>query len=57
MKNYQEMYFHMMRETEKAIRILIKAQQECEEAYLSFSDNEVCIRVLPQEEKSSKEHD
>lgn len=32
---YKEMYLHLMRETEKAIRILIAAQQECEERYLN----------------------
>ncbi len=34
MPDYQEMYLHLMRETEKAIRILIAAQRECEELYL-----------------------
>ena len=34
MPDYREMYLHMMRETEKAIRILIEAQQECERQYL-----------------------
>ena len=56
MKNYQELYFHMMQETEKALRLLIKAQQECEEAYLSFADKEACIQMLSQDEKSSEEH-
>ena len=34
MPDYKEMYLHLMRETEKAIRILIEAQQVCEELYL-----------------------
>lgn len=34
MADYREMYLHLMRETEKAIRILIQAQQDCEELYL-----------------------
>ena len=34
MPNYKEMYLHLMRETEKALRILIEAQQTCEELYL-----------------------
>lgn len=34
MADYQEMYLHLMRETEKAIRILIAAQRDCEELYL-----------------------
>ena len=33
--DYKEMYLTMMRASEKAIRILIKAQQECEELYLN----------------------
>ena len=33
--NYKEMYLTMMRASEKAIRILIKAQQTCEEMYLN----------------------
>ena len=40
------MYFHLMRETEKALQILIRAQQECEEAYLSFSQKESEIQLL-----------
>ncbi len=35
MTDYKEMYLKMVRETEKAIRILIAAQQACEELYLS----------------------
>ena len=35
MPDYKEMYLHLMRETEKACRILIKAQQDCKEPYLS----------------------
>ena len=34
MPDYKEMYLTMMRATEKAIRILIEAQQQCEELYL-----------------------
>ena len=37
MPDYKEMYLHLMRETEKAIRILVKAQQDCEELYLRES--------------------
>ena len=32
--DYAEMYQRMMRATEKALRILIEAQQECEELYV-----------------------
>jgi hypothetical protein len=33
--DYKEMYLTMMRASEKAIRILIEAQQTCEELYLN----------------------
>ena len=39
-ETYKEMYLHLMRETEKAIRILIAAQQECEERYLNAASEE-----------------
>ena len=45
MPDYQEMYLHLMRETEKALRILVKAQQDCEELYLRESGP--ALRVLP----------
>ena len=45
MPDYQEMYLHLMRETEKAIRILVKAQQDCEELYLR--EDSPALRVLP----------
>lgn len=48
MIDYKEMYFHLMRDTEKAIQILIKAQQDCEEMYLSAS--ELKLTVLSKEE-------
>lgn len=34
MADYQEMYLHLMRQTEQAVRILIAAQRDCEELYL-----------------------
>ena len=34
MADYKEMYLTMVRESEKAIRILIAAQRKCEERYL-----------------------
>lgn len=38
--DYKEMYFKMLRASEEAMRILIKAQQECEELYLSGDEPE-----------------
>ena len=43
MPDYKEMYLHLMRETEKATRILIKAQQDCEEMYLSAPEPELTV--------------
>ena len=45
MPDYKEMYLHLMRETEKTIRILEKAQQDCEELYVG--DEGPVLRVLP----------
>lgn len=47
MPNDQEMYLHLMRETEKAIRILTQAQQDCEELYLR-EDGPV-LRIFPKD--------
>ena len=53
MPDYREMYLNMMRASEEAIRILIKAQQECEELYLSAEDEP--IHILPLPEKTPEE--
>ena len=34
MPDWKEMYLHLMRETERAVRILTEAQQTCEKLYL-----------------------
>lgn len=36
--NYKEMYLKLMRAAESALTILIKAQQECEEMYVTARD-------------------
>lgn len=46
MPDYKEMYLTLMRATEKAIRTLIEAQQECEELYLDAED--ASLTVLPE---------
>lgn len=38
MPDYKEMYLHLMRETEKAISLLIEAQRECERRYIESED-------------------
>ena len=50
MPDYKEMYLHMARETEKAVRILVKAQQECEEMYISAAEENVVMLDAPSDE-------
>lgn len=38
MPDFEEMYYKMVRASEKAIRIIIEAQRECEEMYISADD-------------------
>lgn len=45
MADYKKMYLTLMRETEKAIRILIDAQRKCEDLYLSTEDREPAVLV------------
>lgn len=40
MTDYKEMYFKLLNATEDEIRLLIKAQQECEEMYISSDDED-----------------
>ena len=40
MPNYRESYLRMMRATEKSIRTLVEAQQNCEEKILQEADEE-----------------
>ena len=47
MPDYKEMYLKLARETEKAIRILTDAQQECEELYLSAPEENVILLQTP----------
>ena len=43
MPDYKEMYLKMVRASEQAIRILIQAQQECEELYISGPEAEPTV--------------
>ncbi len=45
MADYREMYLTMARANERAVNILIQAQQECEELYMSSPEAD--IKVLP----------
>lgn len=42
--DYKEMYLKMLRASEEAIRIIIKAQQECEEMYVNEEKHETAVR-------------
>lgn len=54
MPDYKELYLTMMRETEKAIRILVEAQKNCEERYLqSEEDGKVGRRQWNSAQKNS----
>lgn len=45
MPDWKEMYLTLMRETEKAVRILTEAQQKCEELYIEAE--EPALVLLP----------
>lgn len=53
MPDYEEMYFHMARKVEKAVRILTEAQRQCEEMYISSAQAE--ITMLPIEGSDENE--
>lgn len=40
MPNYRQLYLHLFRAVTRAIDILVKAQQECEELYLAACETE-----------------
>lgn len=48
MANYKKMYFTLFKASEAAINLLIAAQQECEELYISAPDTQItmieCLR-------------
>ncbi|MCI6185533.1 MAG: hypothetical protein MR653_08665 [Clostridiales bacterium] len=45
MADYKAMYLKMMNAAEEAMEILIKAQRECEERYMSGDDEPVLLRI------------
>ena len=51
MPNYQEMYLKLFRAAEQAINILIAAEQECEELYLSSPEAKLMQLPLSDTEK------
>ena len=54
MPDYKELYLKMMRATEESIRILIQAQQACEEAILQEPEPPNRF-LLPRQEPSQED--
>lgn len=40
MPDFEEMYYTLMRASEEALRIMIEAQEECEEMYIAQEESE-----------------
>lgn len=55
MADYKKLYFKMFRASEQAINLLLTAQQECEEHYISSEESP--IRMVPFPLKDAKEMD
>jgi hypothetical protein len=53
MPDYKELYLKMFRASEQAANILLAAQQECEEHYISSPEPEFKVVALPTENKKS----
>ena len=48
MPNFEEMYYTMVRASEAAIKIIIEAQQKCEEMYISQPEQQVEHKDQPE---------
>lgn len=57
MPDYKEMYLMMFRASEEAVNILITAQQECEEMYISQPEPELKVLPLSSENKKSEDEE
>ncbi|MBR4056638.1 MAG: hypothetical protein IKK00_00700 [Oscillospiraceae bacterium] len=55
MPDYEKMYFRLFRAAERAINILIEAQRECEEDYLSGTLPRLVELPRPEPEKPERE--
>ena len=54
MPDWKEMYLELFRETEKAINILVAAQQRCEDMYINAPEPEIILLPV-QDENEQKE--
>lgn len=50
MPDYKKMYYELFRASEEAIQILIKAQQRCEEMYLSAEEPLILLNKAKEKE-------
>ncbi|MEA4895941.1 MAG: hypothetical protein VB064_11880 [Oscillospiraceae bacterium] len=48
MPDYKEMYLKLFRASEEAVNVLIAAQRECEELYVSAPEPELKVITLPE---------
>ena len=55
MPDYKEMYLKLFRASEDAVNLLIAAQRECEELYLSSPEPELKVIPLPEPENEKRE--
>lgn len=55
MPNYKELYYKLFRASEDAVRLLIAAQRECEELYLSSDEPNLTVVKQPARQKSVEE--
>ena len=53
MPDYEEMYLKMFRATEKAMSLLIDAQQECEALYINAPETELFVLPISQTAQNS----
>lgn len=53
MPDYKEMYFKLFRAAEEAINILIAAQRECEELYISRPEPAMNVVSLSEKKKDA----
>lgn len=50
MPDYKAMYLKMFRASEEAVNLLIVAQRECEELYLSAPEEDPQLKIVPFQE-------
>ncbi len=55
MPDYKEMYLKLFRASEDAVNLLISAQRECEELYLSAPEEDPQLKVIPFQELTEKQ--